>query len=280
MFLFRDLKYYKIMHFHLAKKQRRRKKFKFRLKLYSFLTAFLLLIAGSGYILRYSELFKIYNIEITGIEDERKKIKFLSSIEKTLFENPSVRILGEDNYFSWPEKIKPLNPEHEEIMVSKYFFENKIKIDVKQKEKLGIWCKMPLEPKAITQCFWLNQKDGSLITEAPATKGQLIYQIDETQTSQTKESERVMKENLFENFKKILIALKDFNISVKSIFFDESLEELKVATKENTEIIFSLRFNPLKKSIPALAEILNKSSLSEIKYINLTVENKIYLKNK
>jgi hypothetical protein len=90
--------------------------------------------------------------------------------------------------------------------------------------------------------------------------------------------EPVLDSELFANVKKILDGISGLQLRAEMISYDESLEELTIKTDFGTKIVLSVRFDPTKTAIPALRRIMIKPGLSELNSINLTVENRAYLK--
>ena len=78
------------------------------------------------------------------------------------------------------------------------------------------------------------------------------------------------------NILKILGVLKEKNITATDISFDKKLQELNVKTLEGAKIIFSTRFNPISIFVSAYESIVKKIGFKSIKYLDLTVENRIY----
>jgi len=130
------------------------------------------------------------------------------------------------------------------------------------------------------QCWWFDEKDGIILSEAPLTAGRLIYKISERSGSALKIGSKILPSQLFSNLKKIVFELDELDIIAENFGFDRILQEFTVVTREGAELIFSLRFDPTANTLPAVAELLRKTPLTAVRRLDLTVENKIYLKKR
>ena len=72
---------------------------------------------------------------------------------------------------------------------------------------------------------------------------------------------------------------KSNNLAVQRYLIQNDLQELHALTATNTEIRFSLRFDP-DNGFSALLSFLVKNNLKNVNYIDLTVENRMYVRQK
>lgn len=256
--------------------QKRRHWLKFRIRIYGLLFLLFLILIGAVYLLRESNLVKITKVEIVGLEPPQSE-ELRKKLELKLFRKPLAGILGTDNFLIWPRRLSYQDLTLANLTIDKNWLTREVKITAQKREKLGIWCEGE-------ECWWFDSYDGLLIEGAPASEGQLIFKINQTQSATTSETglrtgEKIMPPNHFANLKKIMEILKKLELSVKDAVFHQDLEELRIKTEEGAALIFSLRFDPLN-ILGGLRELLGKTPIGSINYLDLTVENKIYLKLK
>lgn len=281
-----------------------RRRFWLHIKIYLIIFFVLLLGVGGIYLVRESPYFKVRSLKVVGLPDESAE-KFLTTLKLEIFKRPVARLLGEDNYLSWPKELAPQNLSLSGIIIDKDLLDRSIVINVEKRERLGIWClqtpinaddtqinayalenirgdpRLDLRTSAIAkQCWWFDKKDGLLFEEAFDTEGQLIFRISERTSDFLRLGSRVLDDSLFANFKKLLEVTRELDLSVKDITIDRAGQELTIITNQGAVFIFSLRFDATANTVPALKELLAKNPLATINYVDLTVENKIYLKLK
>lgn len=256
--------------------QRRRRWFRRRLKFYLFFLFLWLIVVGGVYTVREAQLFRIAAIEVIGLADAERE-QFLSALKPVILESRTARLFGENNYFSWPNEISYSDLETAEVKIKKDLLARKVVIHPIKRARLGIWCFEGNEPQ---NCVWFDEKDGTVLSEAPQTAGRLIYKIGEESGTVLEPGSKILPNPLFGNLKKIVLALDNLKIVPKSLFLERSLQEFTVMTSEGAEFVFSLRFDPTLNALAAVAKLLEKTPLTAIRRLDLTVENKIYLKSK
>ncbi|MEK7590289.1 MAG: hypothetical protein AAB454_01105 [Patescibacteria group bacterium] len=246
-----------LLHKQLDKQQRRRRII-FRIKIYLFSAAFLIILIAGWYFIANASIFKIKFFEVNGL-DIFSKEEFLSNIKPLVLRGYFSNALGFDNIWAWPNKITYNHPALKQVRLDKDFWKRTITFDIEERLRYGIWC-----AKNGTNCSWFD-KDGGGFGDAPTTDGFLVLKI----SGEKPESE-------MSNILKILDALKKRNVAATDISFDKELQELSVKTLEGAKIIFSTRFNPISIFISAYEGIVKKIGFKSIKYLDLTVENRIY----
>ena len=78
-------------------------------------------------------------------------------------------------------------------------------------------------------------------------------------------------------FQKIIDFFNTTGLSVEKYLLKGGLYEIRAQIIDGPEIRFSLRFDP-KNSLDALSTLIQKGNLKNAEYVDLTVENRIYLK--
>ena len=260
------------MHYHLSPRELKKRKINFKTKVYLLLLLIGLFLIGSLYIVRDSSIFKIKKISISGLNTQEQQ-ELITDIETKFLANFIPRFLGKDNFLAWPGEVKFSNIKFSSVVLHKNLLRREITLNATKREKLGIWC-------FLKNCFWFDKADGLLMEEAPIPDGQIVFKITEERSENPKIGDRVLPAELFANFKKILATAKELSLSLEVIQVSSALQEMRLKTNEKALLIFSLRSDPAISLLPALKKILNETPLQKINYIDMTVENKIYLKVK
>jgi len=253
----------------------------------SFLIIFLVLIVlgGLSYLIIFSPVFKIKEIKISGAEqfNEIELISQLKDFAKS--QSGFSKFLGPDNILSWINDLGDFNknyPVFEKIIIKKFLFRRIIEINVKEREKFGIWCLMAQTDTEITQsvCWWFD-KTGFIFSEAPFSEGSLVRKMNDYSKRTLKVGDLVLPDNLFQNFLKIYavldkIELKTNNLSLENIDWQEMFLE---ASDSSPKIYFSLKFDP-GFFISGLDSLKQDPGFNKLLYIDLRTENRIYYKLK
>lgn len=265
----------------ITERRRQARWFKFRLKCYGFLALTALVAIGVIYAVKETKFLKVQQFEISGINAEDSR-KFLAELTPRIFKNPLARFLGVENYFSWPSQLDFSDSDIASLDIKKDFINRKVTITLKERKRLGIWCQrfFPEAGAENSKCLWFDEQDGALLGEASDARGQIVPVIWEAISNDGDASSVFMSEISFGNFKKIIEGARSLNLILKNAEYKRDLEELRLITREGAELIFSLRFDPLESVFPAFAKLLETNPLVRVNYINMTVENKIYLKNR
>lgn len=239
-------------------KQQRRKRIIFRIKISLFSAAFLLILVAGWYFIANASIFKIKFFEVNGL-DVFSKEEFLNNIKPLVLNGYFSNALGFDNIWAWPNKISYEHPALKQVRLNKDFWKRTINFDVEERQRYGIWCS-----ENDTNCSWFD-KEGFFFDGAPTTEGFLVLKVS---------GEKPGLE--ISNILRILDVLERKNIAAMDIAFDEKLQELSVKTLEGAKIIFSTRFNSVPIFASAYESIVKKIGFKSIKYLDLTVENRIY----
>ncbi|HDH31513.1 MAG TPA: FtsQ-type POTRA domain-containing protein [Candidatus Wolfebacteria bacterium] len=282
---------------YLDDKQLRRKLLVFKLKIYSSITVFFLLVVGICYLIIYSPFFQLKNIEIVGNRDFEKseliqelKLFFIS-------QSKLASILGPNNILIWKEDIdqfKKSNPLIADLVISKDYPNRKIKIEVKERKKFGIWCTAQTNTdymlintdsshKSVfgqyeSACRWFD-KDGILFAEAPFVEGALINKVSDFTGRQLVIGDMILEQRFFDNLLKIFEVLEKSGLGrgflkLENLNFQEIVSDSPIGFK----IYFSLRINP-EFSLAGIKSV-KEVGLEKVDYIDFRVENRVYYKIK
>lgn len=242
-----------------------------RVKWYLITTTVFAVIIFAYYVVVLSPVFKI-DVRVKGLK-RLTKAEVLENVKTDLFKNTVARFLGIRNYFSWPDDFSLQNPKIAELNLDKSWLRKRIILSIKERDLEGIWCFEKSNP-----CFWFDQ-DGVLFKTAQNTEGYLITKI----TSDVKPrppilGAKVVPNEWFSRIKTILNffereKIKTFNNKVLT-----SLHEFRTKTADGVEIRFSLRFDP-ESALAAVKTLKEKGELTNAVYVDLTVENRVYVKN-
>lgn len=233
------------MRVFLSKSERKRYYRRIRIKIYLFLGLAIFTIAAIFSFLINWNFFRIDKFEIIGaakLEEARAEV----------LKNGLARFLGFSNFLVWPSVIG-------EVRVEKDYSNNTLRLIAEAPEKFAIWCAL--------DCYWIN-RGGKTIELAPDTEGSSIPKI----------SGPLPKEELFKNIVAIIDGLAKLPIRIIGYNFDERLQELTALGTRGEKMIFGTRFAPSIKSFNYLNELVSSGQLRTAEYVDLTVENRIYLK--
>ena len=260
--------------FYLDERQRKKRRRILKLKIYGGIFLFLILAVGAAYLVVYSSIFQIR--QITLINADNKQINADNIIEnlKDFFVKQSkiTSFLRADNILIWDSKKLAefeKNPKIAEMTIEKDYFERQIRINIKERERFGVWCEM-------SDCFWFDE-NGVIFSEAPMVEGNLINKVDDFSGRSLKIGESVLAEKFFSNLLKIFEVLEKTGLGIKSLKL-EKLELQEIITESSPKIYFSLRIDP-GFGLSAIESFRN-IGLEKIEYIDLRVENRAYYKLK
>ncbi|PIT93348.1 MAG: hypothetical protein COU06_00525 [Candidatus Harrisonbacteria bacterium CG10_big_fil_rev_8_21_14_0_10_38_8] len=244
------------------KKELGKKKKNRRVSFYIYSTFILTLILGSSYLVIQSPLLKV-NLLVS--ED------ILMQVRPTLLEKKTSAVLGLNNYLSWSAISLPA---FKKVNIDRDLKRKNILITTTPYEKNLVWC------TTSNDCYWVDKKTGVPFSKAPQTRGQYIYTITEETKLSIIPNYQILPEVKFKYIISILDNIQENKISVDKIELNRNLEELRVITTTNTSLIFTLRIDPEELILDALTEVLKKHNLEDLEYINLTVENRVFYRNK
>lgn len=229
-----------------------------RIKIYLYVASVIVMLLAGWYFFSKAGLFQIKTIKISGLALISKE-EFTNELKTSVLTSRFKGMLGFANYWSWPNELSLNNPAIKTAKLKKNLWKKTISIHVDERNRYGIWCND-------SYCAWFDD-EGQFFDRAPTTDGYLLYKITGD-----------YPERGLENILKILKVLEDKNIGAQKITYNKKLEELEITTPENTEIIFTTRKDSIATFLTAYESIIKKIGLDSIRYIDLTVENRIYYK--
>ena len=255
-----------------------RKKFRF----FPLIFCFFLIVFASGlfYLVFYSRLFEVKEIEILGASSPFQESLIKDKVIHTILSNSSIlSIFGPAHLFFWSNKVIKRDfflPQISEIELSKDWFKKKVFIKIKERIPFAILAQENSNLAARTS-FWLD-KDGIIFGFAPLTDGFLVLKIRDENKREIKLGKPIFeKEKMTANFLYYLSHLKKIPLAVEEVVIRELfLREIKVKTL-GPDIYFSLDF-PFENFWQIISDIQEKDNLSRIDYFDFRVENRIYYK--
>ncbi len=260
------------METYLDPQQFQKTRFSFRIKIFLIGLGAVIFLLGLGYLLIYSPLLKIKELVVQGNEHLSQE-SVLAIVKPAVLKGGWANFWGEDHFLAWSKgKIDVSKTALLEASIDKDWLVRSITIQVKERERFGIWCAKD------EVCYWMD-KEGVVFEEAPLTEGGLILKVYDSQRTELVLGSPAIEGRFVENLMAILESLPALNVSVDKIVFDQKLQELKIDTYDGPAILFSIRFDPALniKSLEKLSETLD---FQKIDHVDLRVENRIYYKNK
>lgn len=270
------------------KKHKREDKRFLKYKIIAGVAGFLILLGGIFYAVAYSPLFKITQINT---DNRLADVNLTDNLKSFLAGRSKIaEFLGPDNILVWTAgglKDFEKGPEIAEISLKKDYTERMIEIDVKLRERFGVWCEngqqanaSSTEQQTTESCWWFD-KDGVLFGIAPELEGNAINKVDDFSSRDLKLGDLALEEVFIENLVKLfevlersdigIRALKLKNLDLQEIIFDQPQTSLP-------KIYFSLRFN--SEFLLSTIEGLKKIGLQKMEYVDFRVENRVYYKLK
>lgn len=246
------------MEVFLSKTQRRRRSRKKRIKIYLWLGLILLILVLAVYAVFQLPFLQIKKFETTNLIN-------LEDIQAAILKGRLAQFLGAENFLSWPARIGNL-------AVEKDYFGGVLKLTANVPDGFVIWCSLNS-----VECYWVG-RDGSAVEVAPDTEGSAIFKIKDSREAPPTIGQRVLEKNLFDNVVKIVDGIAKLPIAIADFSFSELLQELTANGARGERMIFSLRFAPSEKAFSYLNDLISSGKLRASAYVDLTVENRIYLK--
>jgi len=229
----------------LSRKEKRTYYRRLRIKIYFLAGLAALFVILTLYGLLNLSFFKIKKIEIDGYAD-------LEKLRSEILKSEIAQFLGHNNFLAWPSEIGDAN-------IEKNYLSGLLKISNDNSEKFGIWCS--------NECYWFDNS-GKLTGLAPDTEGSSIPKVLGV----------LPEENQLQNIISIIENINALPLRVAYYSYEERLQELVAYGTKKEKIIFSARFVPSEKTFKYTKDLAMKGELRAAEYLDLTVENRAYLK--
>ncbi|MBM3257467.1 MAG: hypothetical protein FJY98_04070 [Candidatus Liptonbacteria bacterium] len=238
-----------------------------------------LVLIGAAWMVRYAPLFNVKNVIVEG--NQRLKAEEVLAVAQGIALQSSVgKLLGIERLFAWPENKYAnlaLLPAVAELSISKSFRAQEVKLQVKEREAIGIWCVM----SSLTSCWWFD-KEGILFARALDGEGGLLKTVHDYSGRPLGIGNPVLDAKVMENLLEIFTALRASGATLQEVKLgDVANEEVEVITHKGPRFYFSLRF-PLREAVQVVRDIFSNSGkfppLGKIEYVDMRVENRVYYK--
>lgn len=243
------------MQVFLSKSEKRRYYRNWRIKFYLGFGALALL----GILVLYGALnlpfLEIKQFEVSG------NVRF-DDLRAEILKNEFAQLIGFRNFLSWPVKM-------DGVEVDKDYFGGILKLTSEKPERFAIWCS--------AECYWVNRR-GVILGQAPDTEGSSISKINDKNGMVLIVGKSVLNENLFLNIVDIVDGIDNLPIRMENFSFNSRLQELTANGVRGERLIFSARFAPSSKAFAYLNDLILSGKLRNAGYVDLTVENRVYLK--
>ena len=228
---------------------------------YYFVLFFILLLV---YIFLFSPIFRIQALEMSG----NKEIN--TEHIKNNFDYKNIFLYTKDKI---EKDLIQKFPKISNIEISKNLIKRTLKLNIEERERLGIVCK---EEK----CFYID-KQGFIFEDAPQTSGFLILLIKDFSQREYFLGDQIFEEKTInfiyeireDIFPETGIRVLEFNIASFPVI------ELKAMTNEGWYILFDLT-RDIKTQLLSLKAALQEKIKDRkgLEYIDLRIENRVYYK--
>jgi len=255
-------------------KRSKRERIYRRIGLYLYVLIVLTALFIAVYFFMYSRFTKVEGFETTNLQESTDEAQFIEEMRLQAGALTRAQTFGLDNFFAWDSELEYIHPEYTAVKMQKSFRDRIIRFDVEQRKRFANWCK-ETESGNEQVCYWVDEV-GVAFESAPASSGQLIFSITEiVENAHFTPGEKLVERN-FGYVIAIASAVRGAGIELSTVTIDRALQELKLTTSNRTEIIFSLRFDPMDTAIPALLEFAGDPGLGIMRELNLAVENRAF----
>ena len=167
---------------------------------------------------------------------------------------------------SLSQKISETYPILADVSVSKNYITRIVSITARERKKVALWCNTG------DACWWFDD-EGILFLEGPLTQGQLIDKVTSQSSSTIQLGDKIPIEGGVSVINSIFSFLGSVGAPTKNIIWDKDLDEIQTDSHAPFPVIyFSIQQNPQY----ALNE-LKKYDMKSLAYIDLTINNRIYL---
>jgi hypothetical protein len=187
--------------------------------------------------------------------------------------------------FAFPTIDASKFPEIASFTVNKDYWKRKVVIEVKERERVIIWClkqtSLPgtaqsTENQFASRCFWVDNT-GLIFSDAPEPSGGGAVNIVHDATGRDLGiNDYVLPPAEFVNLFSALNLLSKLQVRVLDVRIDNiKFRELTVVTGDGPKIYFSLLFDP-DGDYDALKQIIRSADWKKFCYVDLRTQLRIY----
>lgn len=248
-----------------------RKRRQTRIKLYLLVWGLALFALGLFYLAVDSKAFKVRVFNITGSK-QLTDDSVLEILGNVALRRKIERFLGSQNLLAWNASQPDVSGTALlNTQIDRDWLKQEVNIKVQERERLVIWCDKS------QNCYWLDQ-EGTAFDSAPETEGSLILTVNDLRDKNLIIGKKIMGDRFLPNVIKILVGIAELKIPVKKAVFDERLQEIRVTAYTGPDFLFSIRFDPTL-NLTSVKSLIKKNNFSNLQYIDLRVENRIFYKS-
>ncbi|MDD5710641.1 MAG: hypothetical protein PHV43_00865 [Candidatus Colwellbacteria bacterium] len=236
---------------------RKRSRERGRLRAVFFLMLGLLALAGGFYLVYFSNVFKIQEIEIAGSE---------------YVEGGGLGLSPGGNILWWEPDVDLAElPKVSSLSVEKRYLERKVIITLTSRERYAIWCVTGAD-----KCFWVDEV-GFAFSEAPDLQGPLIFRlIRDNSGRELALGDRVLDSELFTNLTAAFAFLEKIDVDLQEFRIEDlKFKEAVAQIKDGPDIYFSLTLDP-HFGLGVVSSLRQSGEWNVIKYLDLRVPNRAY----
>lgn len=270
---------------------------------------FFILTAGLIYLVRFSNVFKIKDIEISGVQNPLSD-QILADLKDYFSHESKLSFwLGSGNILSWNGNVEDFlknHPQLSELKINENYFTRSIFVEAKERDKYGIWCQF-LQPTINSQsianandtstdssstagvvmpantvfsldgqkCYWFDE-EGVVFAESPVIESELFNRVSDLSDNPIKLGEKILPDEMFANLKKIFSVMNVADLNTKTVkLSDVFLQEVEVDPILSPKIYFSLKIDP-DFSLSAINSLKKSGKWNKADYVDFRVENRAY----
>ncbi|MBU2101502.1 hypothetical protein KKH05_02185 [Patescibacteria group bacterium] len=217
-------------------------------------------LGGGVYLVWFSPVFKIQEIEIVGEE---------LLVEYDLGEIRGANIIFWKPSFQLEESYRVAGAE-----IHKEYLKRKVIINLKARDRYLVWCE---DVRDI--CYWVDES-GFAFSEAPNFEGSLTLRlVRDSSGRELSLGDKVLEEELFSNLVLSIAFLEEMDIEAQEfVVGDLKFKEAFARVKNGPDVYFSLTLDPsFGKGV--VKSLQNSGEWNTINYLDLRVPNRAYYNN-
>jgi len=199
-----------------------------------------------------------------------------TQLKNKMLEEKWRAILGPQNVFFWMFGKHPLQlntlPFVKNLSWETNLLKNTVNFNFTLRKAFGVICENDLS------CYVFDE-NGVIFEKAPDVFGSLVLKVNDKTGKKFILGEKILPfEKWIQNFKEIVIFLKNAGFGIKEISFSNINEEIwEVKIGEGPTLIFSFNFVP--ENLPYIfTNLSSKINYSKVTYIDFSVPQRIYYK--